>query len=264
MGGAARAAVRPLLLLSAARGSRGGENMSGRRTGWLALGVLFLGLWGSRAILEGPVPRAAGPPRPDLDYVRWLEERSMLYQAREQAALVSGTGVQWRNPYGRPRPREVVKRSSVWVLDYPGSVIVRPGSSVIATWADPDLWDAFKTLGVDLLHTGPVKRAGGIVGRKYTPTLDGWFDRISLEIDPQLGTEEQYRRLVRTARSRGGLVAGDLVPLHTGTGADFRLAQRAYSDYPGMYTMVEVRREDWHLLPRVKGPWAAALVPRES
>ena len=65
----------------------------------------------------------------------------MLHQARRQAALVSGSGVQWRHPYGEPQPRQAVRRSSVWLLDYGGSVIPRPGRSVIATWADPELWE---------------------------------------------------------------------------------------------------------------------------
>ena len=33
------------------------------------------------------------------------------------------------------------------------------------------------------------------------------------------------------------------------TGPDFQLALRAYKDYPGLFTTVEVPREDWGLLP---------------
>ena len=98
---------------------------------------------------------------------------------RAVARAVAGSAVQWRRPYAEPQPREAVAAASVWVLGYPGSVITRPGESVIATWADPELWDAFEEIGIDLLHTGPVKRSGGIRGREYTPTIDGWFDRIS-------------------------------------------------------------------------------------
>jgi len=237
--------------------------------GWLPVAVAC---WAAAGV---GCQRTAAPPardaparlRPaqgvDPGYVRWLEERSMLHQARRQAARVSGSGVQWRHPYGRPQPRRVVRRASVWLLDYGGSVIARPGRSVVATWADPELWQALRRVGIDLLHTGPVNRAGGIRGRHYTPSTDGWFDPVALELDPQLGTEEDYRRLVRVAAEHDGLIAGDLVPLHTGTGADFRLALMAHRDYPGMYTMAEVRKEDWPLLPRVDGPWAAAPIPKD-
>jgi trehalose synthase len=197
------------------------------------------------------------------EYIDWLERRSMLDQSRRLMPQVSGNGMQWRHEYAAPQPRAVVQKASVWVLGYPGSVITRPGKSVIDTWGDPALWQALADIGIDLLHTGPVKRAGGIVRKEYTPTIDGWFDRISLEIDPALGTEEEYRRMVKAAAESDGLIAGDLVPLHTGKGADYLLALRAYKEYPGMYTMVEIREEDWPLLPPVDDPWHSALLSNE-
>jgi trehalose synthase len=200
----------------------------------------------------------------DREYIGWLEERSMLQQARRMSRMVSGRAVQWRHPYGEPQPREAVEAAPVWLLAYPGSVITRPDESVIASWADPKLWETFDEIGIDLLHTGPVKRAGAIRGREYTETIDGWFDRISLEIDPDLGTEADYRRMVQAAAEHGGSVAGDLVPLHTGKGADFRLAQRAYKEYPGMYTMVAIPEKDWDLLPDVADPWSSEPITREG
>ena len=98
--------------------------------------------------------------------------------------------------------------------------------------------------------------------RGSTPTVDGWFDPISLEIDPALGTDQEYRRMVQVAREHHGLIAADLVPLHTGKGADFLLALRAYKNYPGMYAMVEIDKKDWSRLPPVDNPWKSALVSR--
>jgi trehalose synthase len=201
--------------------------------------------------------------RPSTDYIRWLEERSMLFQARDEAQHISGSGTQWRHAYADPQPRQAVKLASVWLLDYPGSVITRPGKSVLGTWADPDLWKALEHIGINLLHTGPVKLAGGIRDRDHTPSSDGWFDPISIQIDPELGSDEEYRRMVETARQHGAYIAGDLVPLHTGMGPDFRLAELAYKDYPGLYTMVEIAEGDWQLLPIVKERWGAALVSKE-
>lgn len=241
--------------------------------GWPALAVAMaaltlLGTGCQRtvppAVRNRPTPQVAPRSLVDPAYVSWLEERSMLYQARRQATLVSGQGVQWRHAYAEPQTQAAVRQASVWVLDYPGSVIPRPGQSVIATWGDPELWDLFRQIGIDLLHTGPINRAGGIRDREYTPSIDGWFDPIALEIDPQLGTEEEYRRLVKVAGERGGSIAGDLVPLHTGQGADFRLALMAYQDYPGMYTMVEIRPEDWPLLPRTESAWQGVQVAKQA
>src|ERR1051326_3210660 len=42
---------------------------------------------------------------------------------------------------------------------------------------------------------------------------------------------------------------GDVVPGHTGTGADFQLALMNYGDYPSLYHMIEIPQQDWNLLP---------------
>jgi trehalose synthase len=234
------------------------HHFSSARRGALALALCC----GFAATVTGQ-PATKERSAQETAYIRWLEERSMLFQAREQARAISGQGVQWQHPYGEPQPREAVKVASVWLLDYPGSVITRPGKSVLATWGEPELWQALEEIGIDLLHTGPIKHAGGIRGREYTPTIDGWFDPISIEIDPDLGTDEEYRAMVRVAEGHGGSIAGDLVPLHTGRGADFRLAERAYRDYPGLYTMVEIPKDDWNLLPNVERSSDAALVSKD-
>src|SRR4051812_15563810 len=171
----------------------------------------------SLAIAQAPVVERRSVSQSDI---QWLEERSMLYQARQAARLVSGHGAQWQHPYGDPQSREAVKVASVWLLDYPGSVITRPGKSVIETWGEEDLWQALESIGIELLHTGPLREAGAIEGRRHTATIDGWFDPISLDIDPELGKREEYRHLVRTAAAHRASIAGDLIPLHTGMGSD--------------------------------------------
>jgi maltose alpha-D-glucosyltransferase/alpha-amylase len=228
----------------------------------LGQGVVLLAVTALVSVPQPPSPPGVLPA--DSSYLAWLEERSMLRQAGDEARKVSGHPVQWRHPYGKPQPLRAVRHASVWLLDYPGSVIPRPGQSVIATWADPGLWDALRELGVDLLHTGPLNRAGGVRGREFTPTRDGWFDRVSLDLDPALGTDDEYARMVAVASGHKASVAGDLVPLHTGIGPDFHLATRSYKDYPGMYTMVEIPRADWGLLPEVKSPWQPGHVPKPA
>lgn len=202
--------------------------------------------------------------KPGSGYINFLERQSMLFQAQQQAEQISGTGVQWREDYGVPESSELVRLASVWLLYYPGSVIPKPGRSVIGTFADPKFWDAVRDIGIEALHTNPTQRAGGIRQREFTPTIDGWFDRIGLDTAPELGTEEEFRQMVDAATARRAIIAGDLVPLHSGMGPDFRLAERAYKDYPGLYTMVEIKKEDWGLLPQVSDPWLTALVSKEA
>lgn len=197
------------------------------------------------------MPAAQGEPG-GSGYLQWLVQRSMLQQAQLLARRYSGNAIQWQHPYGRPQPRAAVERASVWFTAYPASTIaVAPGASVLTTLADERLWQAFQAIGIRAVHTGPMKRSGGVRDHTFTPTVDGNFDRISFEIDPSFGTEAQYQAVVASARRHGAIVIGDIIPGHTGKGPDFRLAERDYGDYPGLYHMVQIAPADWGLLPPV-------------
>ena len=197
------------------------------------------------------VERTGKPSGDNPDYVSWLTEQSMLADATEFAKLFSGQGSMWQNPFARPDPRAAIEKSSVWFTAYPISMITKKNTSFLGTLGDDDLWAAFEAIGIDGLHTGPVKRAGGIVGWEPTPSVDGHFDRISTQIDPDFGTEEEFRKMTEVAAGHLGMVIDDIVPGHTGKGADFRLAEMKVGDFPGIYHMVEIDPKDWHMLPKV-------------
>ncbi|MGK5114868.1 MULTISPECIES: maltose alpha-D-glucosyltransferase [unclassified Geodermatophilus] len=191
------------------------------------------------------------PVAENHEYVEWLEEHSMLRDANAIASQLSGQGSMWQNPYASPNPRMAVDRAPVWFTAYPISFITAPGKSYLASLGDEQLWDAFDQIGITAVHTGPVKIAGGLNGWHPTPSVDGHFDRISMQIDPAFGSEEDFRTLTVTAAAHGGVVIDDIVPGHTGKGADFRLAEMAVKDFPGIYHMVQIEPPDWHLLPDV-------------
>src|SRR6201996_5093079 len=184
-------------------------------------------------------------------YVTWLVEQSMLHDAQALATQLSGQGSMWQNPFADPDSRSAVERAAVWFTAYPLSFITRSGESFLAGLADPELWKSFQEIGIAAVHTGPVKLAGGINGWSPTGSVDGHFDRISMQVDPMFGTEDQFRALCVVAGEHDGTVIDDIVPGHTGKGADFRLAEMAYQDYPGIYHMVSVDPHDWPLLPDV-------------
>ncbi len=185
------------------------------------------------------------------EYVEWLVEESMLADANRLASQLSGQGSMWQNPFAHPDSRAAVDRASVWFTAYPLSFVTRTDETYLSALADRRLWDAFRKIGIDALHTGPVKMAGGLNGRRLTPSIDGHFDRISMQVDPEFGTEEEFRMLCATAAEYEGTVIDDIVPGHTGKGADFRLAEMGYSDYPGIYHMVSIAPEHWDVLPDV-------------
>jgi len=188
---------------------------------------------------------------PDDSYIQWLVDQSMLHAARERSRLYAGQARLWQRPYAQVRPRDASAIGSVWFTAYPAAIITPEGGTVLEALGDDRLWSALSELGVQGIHNGPMKRSGGLSGREFTPTIDGNFDRISFDIDPKLGTEEQMLQLSRVAAAHNAIVIDDIVPAHTGKGADFRLAEMAYGDYPGLYHMVEIREEDWELLPEV-------------
>jgi trehalose synthase len=185
------------------------------------------------------------------DYVRWLQQKSMLADASRIAGQFSGIAEMWQSPFATPNPTAVVGKSSVWFTAYPISMITKPGHSFLSTLGDDDLWRVFEAIGINAVHTGPLKRAGGVFGRELTPSVDGQFDRISTQIDEVFGSELEFRRLCEVAATHGGIVLDDIVPGHTGKGPDFRLAEMNVGDYPGIYHMVEIPPQDWHLLPAV-------------
>lgn len=184
-------------------------------------------------------------------YVQWLVNQSMLADANEISQQFSGQGSMWQNPYATPSPRGAVDTASVWFTAYPLSLITRPSESFLKAMADEDMWKAFAEIGIEAIHTGPVKRAGGLRGWDQTPSVDGHFDRISTQIDPAFGTEDEFRAMCGMANWYGGTIIDDIVPGHTGKGADFRLAEMKYGDYPGIYHMVEIDPRDWEHLPDV-------------
>jgi len=198
-------------------------------------------------------PRGASgePVGSNPEYVHWLKEQSMLQDANQISSQFSGKGSMWQNPFAHPNPKGAIETASVWFTAYPISLITKPGSSFLATLGDALLWEAFQQIGINAVHTGPVKRAGGITGWSPTPSVDGHFDRISTHIDSAFGTEDEFRRMCEVAADHGGTVIDDIVPGHTGKGADFRLAEMNVGDYPGIYHMVEIDPSDWGLLPPV-------------
>src|SRR4030095_12822372 len=160
-------------------------------------------------------PRSAGK-----DYVSWLRQQSMLADASRIAGRFSGIGDVWQSPYATPNPTAVMEKSSVWFTAYPISMIPKPGHSFLGTLGDEDLWDVFAAIGINAVHTGPLKRAGGIFGRELTPSVDGHFDRISTQIDGVFGSELEFRHLCEVAAAHGGMVIDERVAGHTRQGRE--------------------------------------------
>ncbi|RKF12625.1 maltose alpha-D-glucosyltransferase [Roseovarius spongiae] len=195
-------------------------------------------------------PRGPGPGAAD-GRVAELERISMLHQARQAARAYGGAARMWRRPFAASQPRTASAVAPVWITTYPASVITREGASVLATLGDATLWQALSSIGIRAIHTGPTKRAGGYRDGRYTPTIDGNFDRIGFDVDPAFGTREEYIALSAQAAAHNAVAIDDVIPSHTGKGPDFHLACMRHGDYPGLYHMIEIAPDDWEMLPDV-------------
>ena len=186
-------------------------------------------------------------------YVEWLREQSMLEKAGHAWPAGSRRPPAPRTTPSPSRTREPPSRSaSVWFTAYPMSMVTKPGCSFLATLGDSDLWRAFQRDRHRRRAHGAGEAGGRTLGRR------GDAERGRL-LRPD---QHRHRRRVR---HRGGVppavrggrpdtaaaVIDDIVPGHTGKGADFRLAEMKVGDYPGIYHMVEIPPADWHLLPEV-------------
>ena len=202
------------------------------------------------------------PTQADLDF---LLDHAMLAQTQDLTRRYAGRGELWQHPYAAANPRAAAGEASVWFTAYPASVITETDQSVLAALGDERLWEVLETIGIRGMHTGPMKQSGGLTGRTFTPTIDGNFDRIGLAIDPTLGSAGEYVALSAAAARHRAIVIDDIIPGHTGKGADFRLAEMAYADYPGLYHMVAIAPAHWEYLPDVpEGAVREAVRPRRA
>jgi hypothetical protein len=183
--------------------------------------------------------------------IEWLKSRSMLLGHDSLVQSYAGQSGQWQHAFGRSRPMDFLDQKSVWFAAYPDSLVGKPGAKALDILASPELHELLSDIGVEAVHTGPMKRSGSITGTEYGPSIDGHFDRIESVVDPEYGSEAEYKDFVNVASRHGIDVIGDLVPGHTGKGPDFRLAEQNEPGFPGLYTMIEIRAEDWSVLPEV-------------
>ena len=84
----------------------------------------------------------------DKDFVRWLQQESMLANASAIAGQFSGVGAVWQTPFAIPNPAAAMAKSSVWFTAYPISMITKPGYSFLSTLGDEELWLAFEAIGI--------------------------------------------------------------------------------------------------------------------
>lgn len=228
------------------------------------------------------------------DYDAFLVKTSMLENAKQLFETVSPLNVFDRDEFkhaqrrtrpglgahSRPMPDKLLHKAATWLSIYPPAIITGddggqpPGArehrreSALECIADVIATGLItKQLGFDGIYIAPVSKSGGLSGYTPTPSTDGNFDPISLDIDKEIGTLDQYKHLVEVAAQNGCVVIDNIIALHTGQGPDFLLALRGDRRYKNLYIMADIEQKHWTLLPEVHdrhGVLSTALVSREQ
>ncbi len=217
------------------------------------------------------------PSGPEETHVQWLEEQSMSLEAQRLADISAGNPPLDGTDPIPPRPSAAVKQAPVWLSVHPAAIMTLPASvtrptsmvtgspTALTTLADTLLWGGMEDIGFRAMHATSTHKAGKIRGTVVEPTPPGVAAEVSLGIAPSLGGEQAYAALAGTAARHHGVLVGDILSWRTGKGADFRLAELGFQDYPDIYRMVAVEKSDWGLLPDVpKGAESATLTQAQA
>lgn len=219
--------------------------------------LLLLGGCARRAPHAAP-PVASGLPRADPGYLQWLERQSMLGQAPELAAQVSGTERLWHNSGEAVRVPVLLRAAPNWLsLDARSLAASRP---LFAALGAARLPEKLPALGLEGLFLAPVGERADIWTAE-NPDGGGTDDSprpgapASLTPDPAWGNVEDFGRLAAMAEEAGVQLGGELIPAATGLGPDFILQARQVPRFAGTYAMISVPPEAWGDLPEARGEW---------
>lgn len=174
-----------------------------------------------------------------------LETDSMLFQAKTIAKTYAPLVAKASPPNPAPQTDALLTYASNWFsIDL--ATVETKGKSVLETLANPLLWDCLAQIGIEGVELKGLKSQG---------------PQSHFQIDPQWGTEANYRTLANEASKKGICLIGKIIGNATGKGADFALALKNVGAYPELYAMVEIAPQDWDLLPDVNHHTFAANIP---
>lgn len=177
-------------------------------------------------------------------YVQWMEKQSCAFRSRELTAIVSGSQLGWMKS-GTEQP--LPENARVWLRVSPVTT-AWSGGSFFSRLTREGLPSRLAALGIrGIFFTGTAETGDEWKGR--TPAEELGQDAISLGFGHVSGTEKEYETLGETLAQAGLLTGGQLLPAALGAGPDFSLALRNVRDYPGLFTLIEISREAWALLP---------------
>lgn len=193
-----------------------------------------------------------GINRADPGYMQYIERQSMLHDAARMAQMVSGSNFIWRRPSAAPWPEALLELNNVWLTLNPQMVQTPGRSSVLAHLSSPALWSSLNESGITGLHIAPTGASGKLWDHDPKHYLGAHDNIIQYTFSKDIGTEQEYSRVIEQSKRHNILLGGDLIPAATGIGPDFLLAVRNLRNYPGIFCLIEVPKSLWSNLPTAK------------
>jgi hypothetical protein len=193
--------------------------------------------------------------RADPGYLQHLHKLAMLGQSADLAAIVSGSGLGWRVAGSSQNPGDLLVRAGTWVRIHPQTVLAPGQSSPLAQLGGPIIWNALAPGGIGGMYIAPTGASGALWDYAREQLSSDNEDVAQYDFALNLGKDDVYKEIARSASTFRAFLGGDLAPAATGVGPDFFLAARDYRNYAGAYCMVEVPREHWGILPPMRAEW---------
>ena len=189
--------------------------------------------------------------RADPGYIQWLERQSMLGNADDLAAEVSGSERLWGNSGSNDRLPLLLDAAPCWLEVNPHTL--RGKATAMQTLARSGTLEAFRRMGFSGLYLSPSQEQGALWHNQLRP--DFGTGTTSLAFDARSGDDEQFARLNARAAAGGFQLGGSLPPAATGLGPDFFLQARHASRFSGLYAMMEAPASLWSTLPVSPQEW---------
>lgn len=183
-------------------------------------------------------------PRADNRYIGWLEKESIYNASPEKIKIVAGTQFAWNFSTAKHDKKNILAASPVWLQINPFKITAQDQAPLKTFAANSKLLKEAQIYG---LYFYPTKDASfEDIHNNSSDNSSKQYSPVSLCLSKEIGTEKELAQL-----SAGQIfTAGNILPASLGIGADFLLALHGVREYPGLFMMVEVPKELWHILPQ--------------
>lgn len=183
-------------------------------------------------------------PRADSRYIGWLEKESIFNASPEKIKIVAGTQFAWNFSAAKHEKSNILAVSPVWLQINPYKILQQDQTPLKMFVNNSKL---LKDEQIHGLYFYPTKDASfEDIHNSSSENRSKQYSPVSLGLSKEIGTKRELTQL----GSGQMYTAGNILPASLGIGADFLLALHGVREYPGLFMMVEVPKELWHILPQ--------------